>query len=144
DAASGFGGYRESGFGREGGNEGMYEYLIPGWERFLPAYEKSEVVLRPYPSRNSANDYRGEPLIDRSPKLYIGGKQTRSDSGYSFSVDDQESRHISETGLSNRKDIRNAVEAAQKAESWSRATAYLRAQVLYYLGENLSVRAVEF
>ena len=27
DAASGFGGYRESGFGREGGREGMWEYL---------------------------------------------------------------------------------------------------------------------
>src|SRR5438874_1430855 len=27
DAASGFGGYRESGFGREGGKEGMWEYL---------------------------------------------------------------------------------------------------------------------
>jgi aldehyde dehydrogenase (NAD+) len=144
DAASGFGGYRESGFGREGGNEGMYEYLIPGWERFLPVYEKSEVILRPYPSGNSANDYRGEPLIDRSPKLYIGGRQTRSDSGYSFSVDDQEGQHISETGLGNRKDIRNAVEAANKAESWSRATAHLRAQVLYYLAENLSVRAGEF
>ena len=27
DAAAGFGGYRESGFGREGGREGLYEYL---------------------------------------------------------------------------------------------------------------------
>src|SRR5712692_3482040 len=33
DAASGFGGYRESGFGREGGREGMWEYLKPDWER---------------------------------------------------------------------------------------------------------------
>src|SRR6266702_2117580 len=32
DAASGFGGYRESGFGREGGREGMYEYLKPEWD----------------------------------------------------------------------------------------------------------------
>ena len=30
DAAAGFGGYRESGFGREGGREGMHEYLVPG------------------------------------------------------------------------------------------------------------------
>ena len=36
DAASGFGGYRESGFGREGGIEGMYEYLRPNWEQHLP------------------------------------------------------------------------------------------------------------
>ncbi|MBV9299834.1 MAG: aldehyde dehydrogenase family protein [Verrucomicrobia bacterium] len=144
DAASGFGGYRESGFGREGGNEGMYEYLVPSWEGFLPVYEKSEVALRPYPLTNSANANRIEPLIDRSPKLYIGGKQTRSDSGYSFTLEDAEGHYISETGLGNRKDVRNAVQAAGKAESWARATAHLRAQILYYLGENLSVRAAEF
>jgi aldehyde dehydrogenase (NAD+) len=144
DAASGFGGYRESGFGREGGSEGMYEYMVPSWERFLPMYETSDVVLRPYPSVNPANKTRPGPLIDRSPKLYIGGKQTRSDSGYSFAVEDSEGRYISETGLGNRKDIRNAVEAAGKAESWSRTTAHLRAQILYYLAENLSVRASEF
>ncbi|MBV8378250.1 MAG: aldehyde dehydrogenase family protein, partial [Verrucomicrobia bacterium] len=144
DAASGFGGYRESGFGREGGNEGMYEYLVPTWEGFLPAYEKSEVTLRPYPLTNAANTKRMELLIDRSPKLYIGGKQTRSDSGYSFTLEDADGHYISETGLGNRKDIRNAVEIAGKAGSWSQATAHLRAQVLYYLAENLSVRATEF
>jgi aldehyde dehydrogenase (NAD+) len=148
DAASGFGGFRESGFGREGGNEGMYEYLIPTWEMFLPDYDAGEAALRPYPSINSKNNSkktaRMEPLIDRSPKLYIGGKQMRSDSGYSFTVEDSDRRYISETGLGNRKDLRNAVEAAHKAEGWSQATAHLRAQILYYLGENLSVRAREF
>jgi aldehyde dehydrogenase (NAD+) len=144
DAASGFGGYRESGFGREGGNEGMYEYLIPSWERSLPAYEKSEIALHSHPATNVKNNANAEPQIDRSPKLYIGGKQTRPDSGYSFSVENSDDRYVSEAGLGNRKDVRNAVEAANKAESWSRATAHLRAQILYYLGENLSVRAAEF
>jgi aldehyde dehydrogenase (NAD+) len=51
---------------------------------------------------------------------------------------------LAEVGDGNRKDIRNAVEAARKAESWSRATAHLRAQVLYYLAENLDVRRAEF
>ena len=32
DAAAGFGGYRESGFGREGGKEGLYEYVKPIWK----------------------------------------------------------------------------------------------------------------
>ena len=144
DAASGFGGYRESGFGREGGNEGMYEYLVPSWERFLPTYGKSEIALHSHPATNVNNNASAEPLIDRSPKLYIGGKQTRPDSGYSFSVENSNDRYVSEAGLGNRKDVRNAVEAANKAESWSRATAHLRAQILYYLGENLSVRAAEF
>ena len=143
DAASGFGGYRESGFGREGGNEGMYEYLVPSWERFLPAYEKKEIAFRAQPATNGHKN-ASEPPIDRTPKLYIGGKQTRPDGGYSFSVENSDGRYISEVGLGNRKDVRNAVEAASKAESWSRATAHLKAQILYYLAENLSVRAAEF
>lgn len=32
DAAAGFGGYKESGFGRDGGKEGLYEYVKPSWE----------------------------------------------------------------------------------------------------------------
>jgi aldehyde dehydrogenase (NAD+) len=144
DAASGFGGYRESGFGREGGNEGMYAYLVPNWERFLPTYEKSEITLQSRPATNVRNDPGVHPLIDRSPKLYIGGKQTRPDAGHSFSVESSDGLYVSEVGLGNRKDIRNAVEAANKAESWSRATAHFRAQILYYLGENLSARVVEF
>src|SRR5260370_4417729 len=68
----------------------------------------------------------------------------RPDSGYSFSVENSDDRYVSEAGLGNRKDVRNAVEAANKAESWSRATAHLRAQILDYLGENLSVWSAEF
>jgi aldehyde dehydrogenase (NAD+) len=84
------------------------------------------------------------PAIDRTPKLYIGGKQVRPDSGYSFPVHDAAGRLISEVGQGNRKDIRNAVEAAHKAGGWARATAHQRAQVLYYLAENLAARADEF
>ena len=141
DAASGFGGYRESGFGREGGKEGMYEYLVPSWEQQAEQRNDSKVELTVGPSPDTASP---EPGIDRSPKLYIGGKQVRPDSGYSFVVKDSSGKHCGEVGLGNRKDIRNAVEAAHKAASWSRATAHLRAQVLYYLGENLSTRAREF
>jgi aldehyde dehydrogenase (NAD+) len=50
-----------------------------------------------------------------------------------------------EVGRGNRKDIRNAVEAAHKAEAgWGTATAHTRAQVLYYIAENLAVREREF
>jgi aldehyde dehydrogenase (NAD+) len=152
DAASGFGGYRESGFGREGGREGMYEYLVPSWQK--EAAESAgnaeaigmianEVELIPGPSTRVPHD-PAPTGIDRSPKLYIGGKQVRPDSGYSFAVKDRFGNHCGEVGLGNRKDIRNAVEAAHKAVSWSRVTAHLRAQILYYLAENLSIRAEEF
>ncbi len=47
-------------------------------------------------------------------------------------------------GLGNRKDIRNAVEGAAKAAGWGATTGHARAQVLYYLAENLSARQAEF
>src|SRR5271167_2297986 len=41
DAASGFGGYRESGFGREGGREGLSEYRIADVPKAKPAASRS-------------------------------------------------------------------------------------------------------
>ena len=64
----------------------------------------------------------------------------RPDSGYSLPVLDAAGKVAGEVGHGNRKDIRNAVEAAHKADGWARTTAHLRAQVLYYLAENLAVR----
>jgi len=146
DAAAGFGGYRESGFGREGGREGLFEYLKPTWEKGLPSYKESAVSGQQSGEDAKATDV-GDfnlPTIDRTPKLYIGGKQARPDSGYSLPVYDAKGNLIGEVGEGNRKDIRNAVEAAHKASAWAKTTAHNRAQVLYYLAENLSVRAPEF
>ena len=140
DAASGFGGYKESGYGREGGREGLYEYLEPEWFKRAPrASIKSAAIDQP-PAEEIDSV---APAIDRTVKLYIGGKQARPDSGYSMEVRGADGRLLGEAPLGNRKDIRNAVEAARKADGWARATAHNRAQVLYYIGENLSQRAQE-
>ena len=83
--------------------------------------------------------------IDRTAKLFIGGKQARPDSGYSRSCMRRRGAIVGEVGEGNRKDIRNAVEAARAAlESGRKTTAHNRAQVLYYIAENLSARADEF
>ena len=139
DAACGFGGYRESGYGREGGREGLLEYMEPKWFKHAPKL----VAARPPvpPSQDPADS--GTPSIDRTIKLYIGGKQARPDSGYSMEVRSPDGALLGEASLGNRKDIRNAVEAARKAESWAKATAHNRAQVLYYCAENLAVRQDE-
>ena len=142
DAAAGFGGYRESGYGREGGREGMAEYLKPIGDKPLKADEKISAKLSPLPVADE--EISGLPSIDRTAKLYVGGKQARPDSGYSYTVLGPKGQPISQAGLGNRKDIRNAVEAAGKAGSWGGATAHNRAQVLYYVAENLSSRAEEF
>ena len=142
DAASGFGGYRESGFGREGGREGLSEYRIADEPRAKPnSTRPARLAASPgfAPTRNV-----GDADIDRTAKLYIGGKQARPDSGYSYAVLDSAGREVGLAGLGNRKDIRNAVEAAAKASSWGAATAHNRAQVLYYVAENLAARESEF
>ncbi|MBX3063150.1 MAG: aldehyde dehydrogenase family protein [Anaerolineae bacterium] len=138
DASSGFGGYRESGYGREGGKEGLYEYMRPKWEKLLP-------LSKPIEPANGAAE-RADPVdaIDRTPKMYIGGKQARPDSGYSLIIRDTAGNRIGEVGEGNRKDIRNAVEAAHAAANWEFTHGHLKAQILYYAAENLAARSDEF
>jgi aldehyde dehydrogenase (NAD+) len=140
DASCGFGGYRESGYGREGGREGLLEYLQPTWFKNAPKLPEAPLPAAPQTTEESQ---AGTPAIDRTVKLYIGGKQLRPDSGYSTEVHSPDGRLLGEASLGNRKDIRNAVEAARKADTWAKATAHNRAQVLYYCAENLSQRRDE-
>jgi aldehyde dehydrogenase (NAD+) len=142
DAACGFGGYRESGYGREGGREGMLEYLEPKWFKHAPKLAASKTKVPAELPEEEAPE-TSVPAIDRTVKLYIGGKQARPDSGYSMEVHAADGRLLGEAPLGNRKDIRNAVEAAHKASAWAKATAHNRAQVLYYCAENLSQRRDE-
>ena len=133
DAAAGFGGVRESGFGREGGWEGLSAYTKPKG--------KPQKLSRVVAFEGTDGPAAG---IDRTPKLYIGGKQARPDGGYSQNVYDKRGVLLGQAPIANRKDIRNAVEAAQAASGWAKTTGHLRAQILYYIGENLSARADEF
>ncbi len=159
DGASGFGGYRESGFGREGGREGLFEYLRPAWmdrpqpEFTPPADGKSmkwgeHVPSRPtMPSTERANG-RDLPHVDRTPKMYIGGKQVRPDGAYTLAVLGADGRVIGQVGDGNRKDIREAVEAAHAAHlskpGWAMRHGYNRSQILYFIAENLDARNAEF
>jgi aldehyde dehydrogenase (NAD+) len=143
DAAAGFGGYKESGFGREGGREGLYEYLVADWVRDLPQAKLAKAVTLSGATSGVAPE-AGAQGIDRTAKLYIGGKQTRPDGGYSFAVNTMGGKNIGQAALGSRKDIRNAVEAAVKASAWSSASAHNRAQVLYFIAENLAARTDEF
>ncbi|QDZ12969.1 aldehyde dehydrogenase family protein [Devosia ginsengisoli] len=146
DAAVGFGGYKESGFGREGGREGMASYLKPSWEKALKAapVAKSSPHGEPVEPRGRGTNPLDTAHLDQTAKMYIGGKQARPDSGYSRPVLDPSGKLIGEAGDGNRKDIRNAVEAARAALSWSTSAAHTRAQILYFLAENLDYRRDEF
>jgi len=140
DAAAGFGGYRESGYGREGGREGMWEYLKADWRaaggaRSAERHATKLPDVRPLPSAG----------LDRTPKLFIGGNQARPDSGYSIPILGADGALTGQVGDGNRKDIRNAVEAARSAApGWGRSTGHNRGQILYFVAENLSARSAEF
>ena len=136
DAAVGFGGYKESGYGREGGKEGMAVYLKPAWEKALKPFAAPKAT-----ERGGELDAGG---IDQTAKMYVGGKQARPDSGYSRPVYGPGGEIVGEVGDGNRKDIRNAVEAARAALGWGTATAHNRSQILYFLAENLEYRSDEF
>jgi aldehyde dehydrogenase (NAD+) len=152
DAASGFGGYRESGYGREGGKEGLYEYvrMTADGGRRTTDNVATRAVTQNSELRTQNSSAVGRlssavtPLIDRTPKLFIGGKQARPDSGYSTIVYGPDDTPIGEVGEGNRKDIRNAVEAAHAAAGWASTTGHNKAQILYYIAENLSARTNEF
>jgi aldehyde dehydrogenase (NAD+) len=143
DAASGFGGYRESGFGREGGREGMWEYLRG--PRAEGRGQRAAGSGQRVPGEEPQTTGRGTPIlsplgdgIDRTAKMYIGGRQVRPDSGYSRLIVSPRGKALGEVGEGNRKDIRNAV------EGWARSSGHLRAQILYYVGENLDARREDF
>jgi aldehyde dehydrogenase (NAD+) len=142
DAASGFGGYRESGYGREGGKEGLWEYVKPERGAVVVPDEGREAP-QASPTDRSGSD-EGSPALDRTSKLYIGGKQARPDGDQSLPVVGVDGYVVGEVGRGNRKDVRNAVEAARKAQAgWATRTAHNRAQVLYYVAENLQARRGE-
>lgn len=133
DAASGFGGCRESGFGREGGWEG------------LSAYTRFRLGSDPSRTDSATSRPTTEPvLVDRTAKQFVGGRQARPDSGYMMPVNDPGGNRIGHVGLGNRKDVRNAVEAAAGADCWGRMSGHGRAQIIYFIAENLAARSGEF
>ena len=164
DAAAGFGGYKESGFGRESGKEGLYEYLKPSWQQPIRialsqaqkeapwGAEVPPVPLLPgkYKPVSSASSLAASPVhqgINRTTKLYIGGAQVRPDAPYSRSILSpiDGATIIGEVGEGNSKDIRNAVEAAHAASGgWGARAAFNRSQILFFIAENLNLRAAEF
>ena len=113
DPASPFGGYKESGFGREGGRHGLEPYLDV---------------------RRRAQSDAGCP-VKKTYKLFVGGGFPRSESGRTYDAEGQN------VARASRKDARDAVVAARKAQpGWAGATAYNRGQVLYRLAEMMEAR----
>ena len=161
DGASGFGGYRESGYGREGGKEGLFEYVRPTWmDRPRPGLDTASptrppldgkkwgghVPTLPTPPTTARANGHDLPRVDRTPKMYVGGKQVRPDGAYTTTILSAKGKIVGQVGDGNRKDIRNAVEAAHKARTsgWAMRHGFNRSQILYFIAENLDARNAEF
>ena len=86
DPASPFGGYKESGFGREGGRHGLEPYL---------AFDRLTMARLP---------------VRKTYKLFIGGAFPRSESGRTYEAQGQN------VARASRKDARDAVVAARAAQ----------------------------
>lgn len=138
DANAPFGGMKESGYGREGAREGMGGYLKRKAAKPGKPVKPSETDF----TAATATDGSSADLVDRTMKNYVGGKQARPDGGASYIVRGPKGDVLGLAPLSNRKDVRNAVEAALKASSWA-ANPHGRAQVIYFIAENISARADE-
>ena len=149
DAAAGFGGFKQSGYGRDGGKEGLYEYVKPAWQQRVRLTDLTvdlkkfgSAYLADGPGINGGNgDTPVSDQVDRTYKLYYGGAQKRPDANYSRLIRNVEGHVMAQVGESNRKDVRNAVDVALKAQpAWAKKSPFNRQQILYYIAENLDIR----
>jgi aldehyde dehydrogenase (NAD+) len=120
----------------------MYEYLeFPTHDGKAVVNGPPDVLAAPKKQIPFGNN---KQMIDRTVKQYIGGKQVRPDSGYSFPVYGLSGEVVGEAPLGSRKDVRNAVEAARNvAAKWAKTAPHGRAQILYFVAENLVQRRAE-
>jgi len=83
--------------------------------------------------------------VAKTYKIYIDGKFPRTESGRYIALEDKQGQVIANICRGSRKDFRNAVVAARKAQpGWAAASAYLRGQILYRVAEMLEGRRDQF
>jgi acyl-CoA reductase-like NAD-dependent aldehyde dehydrogenase len=83
--------------------------------------------------------------ILKTYKLYINGQFPRTESGRYYVPLNPKGEKLGNICLASRKDFRNAVVAARKAQSsWAGRSAYNIGQIIYRIAENLEARKEEF
>ena len=145
DASAGFGGYRESGFGREGGREGMWEYLKADWEHDAP--ERPSRRRRGHGAHRRRREATGRAAERRSDRRSCTSAASRR--GPTADIPARSPGRRGGSWARWGKGI-----ARTSATRWRRRTrrgrpgrrppGHLRAQILYYIAENLSAREDEF
>jgi len=87
----------------------------------------------------------GRIEVRKTYKLYIGGAFPRSESGRAYVVRASDGTALANACRASRKDLRDAVRAARKAQpGWADKTAMNRGQVLYRVAELMEGRRDQF
>ncbi len=102
-------------------------------------------AAQPLATTNGAGA-RGDRIgVRKTYKLYIGGAFPRTESGRSYEILGAKGELLANACRGTRKDIREAVRAARKAQpGWAAKTAFNRSQILYRIAELMEGRRDQF
>jgi acyl-CoA reductase-like NAD-dependent aldehyde dehydrogenase len=99
----------------------------------------------PLALRNGKTEAGDRLGVRKTYKLFIGGEFPRTESGRSYLVHAANGELLANACRGTRKDIRDAVRAARKAQpGWADKTAFNRGQVLYRIAELMEGRRDQF
>ncbi|CAG2064444.1 unnamed protein product, partial [Timema podura] len=154
DAAVPFGGWKQSGLGYFSGKTGLLEYLqregTPQFTKLATPLDYTQFgnsadTSASVPSSLTPIQMSASPIVDCTYKLYYGGSHKRPDGNTSRTVYNARNQPLALVPEGGKKDVRNAVEAAVKAQpAWWRGGAHLRAQIIYNMAEKLQARRLDF
>lgn len=83
--------------------------------------------------------------VQKTYKLYIDGKFPRTESGRYYKLNDRNGKVIANICRASRKDFRDAVVVARKAQGdWQKKSAFNKGQILYRIAETLETRRQQF
>ncbi|CAL4122997.1 unnamed protein product, partial [Meganyctiphanes norvegica] len=156
DAAAGFGGYKQSGYGRDGGKEGLYEYVKPQWQGRL-SFKSPEIDVTKFgaaymadrPSISPANTEIVSadgtlPKVDRTYKLYYGGAQKRPDGNYCRVINNAHGKSFALVGESNSEISHPADKHIPVRGGISRRVAGNKFSIILFATQNAEFRSTGF
>lgn len=137
-------GRRDSGNCTDGGREGLYQFLRPSLSPSLPRSSPSSVNYADFgsaPSKFLIPEVFDPSSVPRFYSQLVGGQMRKADSGSSRSVLAPGGAVLAHCPDGGRKDVRNAVEAANKVQpGWMKKSPAARSQSLYSLADSLEKR----
>ncbi len=113
--------------------------------RASTASAKATPAARPARTMTTKTTTASRITVSKTFKMYVGGAFVRSEGGHVLDQHDHEGRFMAHYARATRKDLRDAVGAARKAQpGWAARTPFNRSQILYRLAEMIEDRRAVF